>query len=42
MTNKDKRKKEGKSAGNIGFCIAISRDKQRQNTVLSFPDDEEH
>ena len=43
LKNHDKQrqtKKEGKSAGNIGFYIAISRDKQRQNTVLSFPDDE--
>ncbi len=24
----------------MGFYIAINRDKQRQNTVLSFPDDE--
>ena len=43
LKNHDKQrqtKKEGKSAGNIGFYIAISRDKQRQNTVLSFPDNE--
>ncbi len=41
MTSKDKRKKEGESVGSIGFCIAINRDKQRRNTVLSFPDNEE-
>lgn len=34
-------KKEGESARNIAFYISTNRDKQRQNTVLSFPDDEE-
>ena len=43
LKNRDKQrqtKKEGESAGNIGFYISTNKDKQRQNTVLSFPDNE--
>lgn len=40
--NEDKQRqteKEMEIAGNIGFYTATNRDKQRQNAVLSFPDD---